>query len=80
MRLERMAAVLFLAAACGAVQADSAAATSATALHDGQHDFDFLIGFVEDSPQLEHAANHVLADDCSIHKGPECYLRAFGGC
>lgn len=44
MRLERMAAVLFLAAACGAVQADSAAPTSGTALHDGQHDFDFLIG------------------------------------
>jgi len=43
-RLGRMAAVLFLAAAGGAAQAGSAAATSGTALHDGQHDFDYLIG------------------------------------
>ena len=44
MRLGRMAAVLFLAAVCGPVQADSAVATAGPALHDGQHDFDFLIG------------------------------------
>ena len=39
-----IAAALFLAAVCGAARADSAVATAGPALHDGQHDFDFLIG------------------------------------
>ena len=45
-RMQRgvVTAALLLAAAVAVTQADGAAATSSAALHDGQHDFDFLIG------------------------------------
>jgi len=39
-----VAAALFLAMAWVVTQAEGAATTSSAALHDGQHDFDFLIG------------------------------------
>ena len=42
--LARAAATMVLLAACAMSHADHAATTTSGALHDGQHDFDFLIG------------------------------------
>ena len=43
-QLSAAAASLLFAGACGVTEADSAPATSSVAPHDGQHDFDFLLG------------------------------------
>ena len=43
-QLSALAASLLFAGACGVSQADSAPTTSSVAPHDGQHDFDFLLG------------------------------------
>ena len=43
-QLSVVAASLLFAGACGVTEADSAPATSSVAPHDGQHDFDFLLG------------------------------------
>ena len=43
-QLTAVAVALLLAAACDVTWADGGAATSSVAPHDGQHDFDFLLG------------------------------------
>jgi hypothetical protein len=44
LELRAAAAAILLLAACGVTHADGAATPTGTTLHDGQHDFDFLIG------------------------------------
>ena len=44
MRLGAVSAAFLLPVVCGITRGDGSATTSSAAVHDGQHDFDFLLG------------------------------------